>query len=319
MSFKVYIHDLDVKLEVKVRQVLLMSGARFATHIRFTQDLNAANLWVLREDSAFMHYAKKRAEADKFALWLCDSQHQLFAYHQSEQALSAKAIAQFVDAALLQADENQASKVAVNQADVSQLKLIKYLRYGFQQKRGKLFLQYQQAKFLFDFMQMTATYNAAGHQLLQEQPSKTFALENFEFLGKRDSYPLFEHSCSAFSAVWQIMHKLDEAQLLQPLHPESELRLMAWPSFEQVNHNFDDYRLASLLQKRGLNASQVSVLLKLSDKQIYGFFNTVYITGIASVSESTPITINAQANKGLTLTSLWRKVRSSLGASIQIA
>lgn len=319
MSFKVYIHDLDVKLEVKARQMLLMSGAHFATNIRFTQDLNTADLWVLRHDSAFLQYAKKRVATENITLWLCDQNQQLFDLHQPEQALTANQIAQCVDGLMLQRQQKHNVKATENSSDPSQNKLIKYLRYGFQQKRGKLFLQYQQANFLFDFMQMTATYNAAGHQLLQEHPSKTFVLENFEFLGKRDSYPLFEHSCSAFSAVWQIMHKLDQVQLLQPLHPESELRLMAWPSFEQVNHNFDDYRLASLLQKRGLNASQVSVLLKLSDKQIYGFFNTIYITGIASVSQSTPITINAQASKGTTLTSLWRKVRSSLGANTQIA
>lgn len=314
MLCKVYIHDLELTTENKVRQKLLMSGARFATSLRFINDLNDADLWILRKDSALLSYAKKRASTHYLSLWVCDEDGQLFSIKNPKVALGPGRIAQTIDIVTLQLHKKESDRVVVEIRETHNSELVNSLRSGFEKKQGKLFLQYEQAQILIDFSDMTVGYNDFCYKLLWGKKSAVVDFTAFEMLPPPSNNLELEHVSSAFSIGWQIMHNSKDDRLIIPLTENTVLKLDEWPSFEHVNHDFEDYRIASFLQKRSFSANQIITLLKLPEKQVYSFFNAIYITGIARVVDEQSAVLGESMSKDISngLVGLWRKVRSAL-------
>lgn len=308
---KVYIHDLDVKKEARVRQQLLMSGARNATSIRFVQELNTADLWILTQGSAFLSYARKRMAAGDVTVWLHDQDQLTDLSSDQPRPLWAEGIAAFVDSVI--AGKRTAASTSLVQRPAPEI--IRHLRQGMQNKQGNLCIAYGAAVFYFDFLLLTVKYNAAGHDVLWSDSAAKVPFAELTIVTQRPPLETLSKGCSAFAGIWQMTHRLQETLLTRPLTENTVLKLDTWPPFEQVAHHFDDYRMASLLQKRGLNAEQIGSLLHLEREQVNAFLNAVYLSAAGSIDEHDKVVpANFDAGKASLLAGLWRKVRGVVSA-----
>lgn len=319
---KVYIHDLDVKSERRVRQKILMSGATHATRVRFDGDVNNADIWILNDGSAFKGVALKRQSAGKFVLWISKEGDLHTAADTGNSLLVPENIAKAVDAVVtgrkisINKDTSTSLKEkAVNKSQPKPTsKIANLIKNGADSHKGSVCLKLNQAQLLFDFSNSIVHYNDAGKSLLWDEFVTDSCLDNFEVTDSLPSGSSFAHSCSMFSAIWQLCHRDASGSLIEPLDRNSVLELQSWPTFELVEHDYDHCRIASFLQKRSLSADQVIKLMKLDNEMVTRFFNAIYLSSYARCNEaSTGMTIAepaAAATGGLT--SLWKKVRGAM-------
>lgn len=323
----VYIHDLDIKQEAKARRLLVMSGSAYATSVRFIQDLEKAHIWILAENSAFIRYARKHIQAHQNKLWAF--QHNcLYDISQGDKIRLdtgeiAQAISQLIERTLAapQKASTQNTKTAETQqsvADITNTSEVAYrINKGMLSKRGNLCIGYKEAVFYFDFSQLTVKYNNAGYDALWSNNTDNITLADLSIYPQIPSEAKLSKGCSTFSAIWQMTHRLQDAQINHALIKDCVLTLHTWPPFEQVKHQLDDYRIASLLQKRPLSAEQVCQLLDLPYEVVCMFFNAIYLCASGSFTtqtkkNNTNVTVTTN-KKTHSLVGLWRRVRDTVG------
>lgn len=311
----IYIHDLDVKQEARIRRILLMSGAQNATSVRFIQDLDIADVWVLTKDSAFLNYAKKRlSEGSLFKLWLFDGKHTWLVEKDAFIALTLTDIANFIDKKIKQGetvkkvnDKHIAKSIIPN--------IAKRIRNGMKAQQGQLCISLHPALFLFDFNNLQVKYNNAAYEMLWLNTNNNFSMSHMKIVEEASDKSVLSKSCSAFLAIWQMTHKLQDEKLANLLTDNTLLKLDTWPPFEQVKHQLDDYRIASLLQKKSLSAQQVSELLNIERNSVNMFFNAIYLSAAGNLEHSQASVVIQKPSKSSTLSGLWKKMRFAVGAS----
>lgn len=200
--------------------------------------------------------------------------------------------------------QGSAPRLAINNKSLEEL-----LYQGYQEQQGNLCLVYQSALFFIDFKSQKASYNRAGKQLLDSQSKLKVAQFNIS-QQTRTPYEL-PYQSTLFAFVWLLYQLLDQQGLIKPMQEQSAISVKQWPSFELVTHNFDDYRMASLLQKKALSAQQVIDLLSVPQEQVYRFFNTLILTHHANTENSQTLKFD-HTKSGSTISKLWRKLRFSL-------
>lgn len=318
MLCKIYIYGLDKKIELMLRQKLFLSGARFATSIRFVSQPSEACIWVVRFSSELIDYAKKRAAKQYLMLWLCDDLGNIYLPKNKDEPITTKKMAQIIDMMTVQLHKKASENSIEDTIKANNAKLVSHLRMGLKQKKGKLFLQYKDIKLLIDFTSAQVKVNDAFYDARVRQRNFQFDFTAFEVLPAPPSVGEMKHSLDAFAAAWEIMQNSLEKRLIIPLSDNTPLMLNQWPSFEAVEHDFEDYKLASFLQKRALSANQLAQVLQLSDAKIFAFLNAVYIAGLADAiaapeePEEQSLVTKKSANS---LVSLWRKVRANFTTS----
>lgn len=314
----IYIHDLDVKQEARVRRLMLMSGALHATRVRFIQDLDIADVWILQKDSAFLNYAKKRLEqSTNFSLWLFDGEQVWLASigDSDLSIISRDDIAQFIDRHIsIDKPIKKTDKTHIAKSIIPHI--AKQIHEGMKAQEGTLCIELHPAIFYFDFNNLQVKYNNAAYEMLWLNKSGSFSMSHMTILPAFEDKQTLTKSCSAFLAIWQMTHKLQDEKLANLLTANTSLQLETWPPFEQVKHQLDDYRIASLLQKKSLSAKQVSELLDIDRNAVNMFFNAVYLSASGKL-----VTLGAGSipknvvNKPNTLLSLWKRVRTAVGAN----
>lgn len=311
---KVYIHDLDVKSEVRVRQKILMCGAGHATHVRFDGDVNNADIWILNEGSAFKAIAQKRQKVSKFALWISQNSDLYASDGIRNSILNSENLAHVIDSIVTgrKISINQASPPKPSQKPTS--KVARSIKEGVDNRKGLLCLKHSQAQLLFDFSNATVHYNAEGHSLLWDDVVVGSCLHDFEITETPPSAETLSFNCSMFSAIWQLCHRDTDGSLIEPLDRNSVLELKSWPTFELVEHEYDHCRIASFLQKRSLSVEQVIKLMKLENDLVNRFYNAIYLSSYANfdqVSAGFDAVVTDRPSKN-TLAGLWRKVRGAI-------
>lgn len=307
---KIYIHDLSVKKEIAVRQQLLMSGTTKATQIRFVQDLHEADVWILAENSVFVAYAKKYQRAHGLRIWQCQEPHLIDLSSDERTILSNAHIADFVDSFVTGKKSIKFARTMTLQ-DAPNMEVLQQLCQGMQRRSGELCLLYKSAVIHFDFASFRTRYNQAGHDLLWGESFSVIKLAKLTRL-QQTPMTLLMQGCSAFAAIWQLMTRSDMQNLLAPMTMQTAIKLQAWPAFEQVPHDFEHLRIASLIQKRALSAEQIKTLLLADERFIYGLFNALYVCHVLVLEEKPVQAINIVVEKTGRLTNLWRKVRQAV-------
>lgn len=308
---KIYIHDLDVKSEAGFRQAVLHSGADNATSVRFVTDMNEADIWVLSHGSAFINVADSRKSKLGFSLWLNQEGRLIDA--DSKQKLEQEDVAKVVDAVVLGSRRvNKAAVTAKNSPQPSSM--LSAVKAGADKKEGILYLAANDALFYCDFSSSSVKYNMAAKELVWGDSAVNVAIGNFEVIDGGFDIDDMRESCALFCFIWQLFHRLGK-ELVPPLTSNMALKLKTWPLFEQVEHDYEDCRLASFLQKRPLNIEQAVAFLKLNEDRVCCFFNAAYISGYAEIDGCLEKLKNIEkANQsGSALTGLWRKVRGAIG------
>lgn len=311
---KVYIHDLSIKQEAKARRQIVMSGAEHATNVRFVQNLYEADIWILVENSAFFAYAQKyRTESRDILLWLSKAEQLLDATKKHFFQLTNVDIARHIDAIIDPTKNPLSSKEQTTIIAHVIPEVAKHINSGMRKKQGSLCIGYEQAIFYFDFAQLTVKYNNAGYDALWTDNHSKVSLNNLAVFSKVPDNAELSKGCSAFSAIWQMTHRLQDQKVYQLLINNHVLALHTWPPFEQVKHQFDDYRIASLLQKKPLNAQQVSHLLGIEESRVYMFFSAIYLCASGIFENKTADNLKSVTKKNHTLAGLWRRVRDTVG------
>lgn len=320
---KVYIHDLDVKSEVRIRQKILMCGADNATQVRFDGDVSDADIWILNEGSAFKAVAQKRQKVSKFVLWTSKNTDLYSSDGIQENLLTAENLAVIVDGIVtgrkisvnkLESSPDKPQKVQATQSSPTS-KIAKLIKNGVDERKGLLCIENKQAQLHFDFANSIVHYNDAAKSLLWDDVALNASLEDFTVSKSAPSAQSFAYNCSMFSAIWQICHRDSGGSLIEPLDRNSVLELKSWPTFELVEHEYDHCRIASFLQKRSLSAEQVIKLMKLDNNLVNRFYNAIYLSSYASFNEAAAgltVSDSQVENSGGGLASLWRKVRGAM-------
>lgn len=307
----VYIHDLELKDEGRVRRLFLMSGAEFATQVRFTDQLNNADIWILSQGSALLGFAQKRAAEQELSL-LIYSDTQLHILDKSGiQPLSAPLLAEKIDKLIAGGTTNKATSTQVETIKIVIPDIAKQIHTGMRTKQGALCLGINKAIFLFDFAALVVRYNTAAYEMLWNGQSSSNSMANLVVLDHQNEPPSLGKHCSAFLAIWQMTRRLQNDELGNLLTHNTALKLDTWPPFEQVKHQIDDFRIASLLQKKSLSAQQVSELLGIDRSQVNQFFNAIYLSASGNIEFNQARQSLAQARQPSALSKLWRMMRKS--------
>lgn len=319
---KVYIHDLDVKSEVRVRQKILMCGAENATQVRFDGDVSDADIWILNDGSAFKAVAQKRQKVNKFILWFSKNTDVYASDGVGNSLLTPENLALAVDSIVtgrkISINKSEKNQKKTEKASVSSpSKIVSLIKDGVDNRQGMLCIEHKQAQLLFDFSSSTVHYNENAKSLLWDDVVLDSCLHNFNVSKASPSQDSFTHNCSMFSAIWQICHRDSDGSLIEPLDRNSVLELKSWPTFEFVEHEYDHCRIASFLQKRSLSADQVINLMKLDSDLVNRFYNAIYLSSYANFNEASA-GLNVSDSKishsgaGSSLAGLWRKVRGAM-------
>lgn len=305
----VYIHDLELKDEGRVRRLFLMSGAEFATQVRFTDQLNNADIWILSQGSALLAFAQKRAAEQELSLLIYSDTQLHILDKNGIKPLSAPLLAEKIDKLITGGTTNKSDNKQVETIKIVIPDIAKQIHTGMRTKQGSLCLGINKAIFLFDFAALVVRYNTAAYEMLWNGQSSSNSMANLVVLDHQNEPPNLGKHCSAFLAIWQMTRRLQNDELGNLLTHNTALKLDTWPPFEQVKHQIDDFRIASLLQKKSLSAQQVSELLGIDRGQVNQFFNAIYLSASGNIEFNQARTSLAQVRQPSALSKLWRMMR----------
>lgn len=313
----VYIHDIPVAEERRVRQRFLMSGAKSALSVRFVDDMHEAGIWIFSEASVMLNVARRQGSERGVTILLRRDGDDSLYRDGDENALSAIHIANLIDG--IQAQDND-KVVAIRPekhipSDANSLKsLAEQIRHGMTHRSGTLVIRGTSMLFSFDFASGKVRCNAAGQELLKGEAWTQTGFDGFVIANKAEEGNLV-HAEPAAVVIWKISkHMVPDAQYIPPLYEKTALSLTRWPDFDQLPHEYDDYRMASLLQKRSLNLENLVKLLKVEEYTAKSFFNAAYLCGYADIdAAATPVVIKEPPKVQTGLAGLWRKVRIGWG------
>lgn len=309
----VYIHDLSVADERRVRQRFLMSGADNALSVRFVDDMHDAGIWVFSKSSAMLNYMRRQNSEKNAVILLHDSESHELSQDGNNDVLSSIHLASLIDGGQAK-DSGKVVDIrpeSHSQAGSSSLSMLaEQIRHGMTHRANSLVIQSKSMLFAFDFASGNVRCNAAGRDLLTDEAWTKSGFEDFVIANKVNEGNLI-HVEPASVVIWKISkHTAADAKYVPPLYEKTALSLVRWPDFDQLPHEYDDYRMASLLQRRSLNPEHLVKLLKVEEYTVKSFFNAAYLCGYADIdTEATPVVIKEPPKKQGGLAGLWQKVR----------
>lgn len=315
----VYIHDIPVAEERRIRQRFLMSGAKNALSVRFVDDMHQAGVWIFSEGSPMLALARRQNQTSDSRAIILIRQNDADALSQDGQdtPLSALDIAHLVDGTESK-DTDKVVSIRPDKhapADANSLKLLaEQIRHGMTHRSGSLVIEGKSMIFSFDFASGKVRCNAAGQELLKDETWTKTGFDGFVVASQANEGNLV-HAEPASVVIWKISKNMaQDAQYLPPLYEKTALSLTRWPDFDQLPHEYDDYRMASLLQKRSLNPDNLVKLLKVEEHTVKSFFNAAYLCGYADIdAAATPVVIKEPPKQETGLSGLWKRVRKGWG------
>ncbi|MET0289381.1 MAG: hypothetical protein ABW178_07115 [Pseudoxanthomonas sp.] len=119
--------------------------------------------------------------------------------------------------------------------------------------------------------------------------------------------------------LWQSALRMHlEPTLMAPMDESTVIKLRRWPDFRVLAHRHDDFRLCSLLLRRGHAAREASHLLGIDPGAVFALFNAAYLSGYANLEtapvDSDPSSGGAARGTGRLLAGMWRNLRTRMGS-----